>query len=215
MYTPAAFGESDPAVMADLVRRHPLGLLVVAGPAGLQASPVPFLLREPSQGLRLVAHVARANPLWRELQQAPQCLVVFQGAAAYVSPSWYPSKAVTHQVVPTWNYETVQLRGQATVIHDIQWLREQVQQVTDHLEQQRPQPWQVADAPPPFIDAQLRALVGIEIAVSSWQGKWKMSQNRSSDDALGVVRGLSDVADPHADAAVAAAVAARLAARPR
>lgn len=215
MYTPAAFGESDPLVMADLIRRHPLGLLVVSGPAGLQAAPVPFLHREYAGAHQLLAHVARANPLWRELHEAPECLVVFQGAAAYVTPSWYPSKAATHKVVPTWNYETVQLRGRATLIHDTQWLRQQVDWVTAHLEQHRAQPWQVSDAPTDFIDSQLRALVGIQIAVSSWQGKWKMSQNRSSEDAQGVVQGLSDPADPHANAAVAAEVAARLAARSR
>ena len=210
MYVPASFSETDPEVLADLIRRHPLGMLITTGPSGLLASPVPFLYRMKDGQSVLVAHLARANPHWRDLAAVDECLVVFQGADNYVSPNWYPSKRSTHKVVPTWNYEMVQVRGRPVVIDSSDWLKGQVTEVTDMMERPRATPWTVADAPEEFIDTQLKAIVGIEIAINQIHGKWKMSQNRSADDAQGVVAGLSNRDDPHANPEVGAIVAARL-----
>ena len=210
MYLPASFEETDHEQLREWVSQHPLGLLISQGPSGLQASPLPFLWRKEEGTPRLVAHMARANPHWKDLSQATDCLVVFQGEQAYVTPSWYPSKAATHQVVPTWNYAMVQMRGKPQVHADVQWLHQQVTHMTDHMEQVRTQPWGVDDAPESYISSQLKAIIGIEIEITEIQGKWKMSQNRHTQDAQGVVAGLSDASDPHANAAVAASVAARL-----
>ncbi len=211
MYLPAGFAEADPDVLADLIRRHPLGMLISAGPSGLLASPVPFLCRQDDGKALLVAHLARANPHGKDLVSLNECLVVFQGADSYVSPNWYPSKQATHKVVPTWNYEMVQVRGIPKVIDDAGWLRSLVTRLTDTTEEPRANPWQVADAPADFIDAQLKAIVGIEIEITDIRGKWKMSQNRSAEDASGVVAGLSDPDDPHANPAVARTVASKIA----
>lgn len=210
MYIPPRFAETDPEVLADLIARHPLGLLVTAGAAGLTASPVPFLWRLNEGKPTLVAHLARANPHCKELQTVADCLVVFQGAQGYVTPSWYPSKQTTHQVVPTWNYEMVQVKGRPTLIDSPDWLRQQVGQLTEAMEHTREAPWQVSDAPKPFIATQLKALVGLEIAITDITGKWKMSQNRPTGDAAGVAAGLADPQDPHAHAALSAIVASRL-----
>ncbi len=210
MYVPASFAETDPEVLADLIRRHPLGMLITAGPSGMLASPIPFLYRLKDGEPVLVAHLARANPHWRDLAAVDECLVVFHGADNYVSPDWYPSKQTTHKVVPTWNYEMVQVRGKPIVVESSDWLRGQVTAVTDMMEQARATPWKVADAPEEFIDTQLKAIVGLEIAITQIHGKWKMSQNRSADDARGVVAGLANPNDPHANPEVGAIVAKRL-----
>lgn len=154
--------------------------------------------------------MAKANPHWKDLVNLKECLVVFQGVEGYVTPDWYPSKKTTHKVVPTWNYEMVQVRGVPNVIESTAWLKEQVSCMTHAMEQKRPKPWQVADAPVDFIDTQLKAIVGLEIEITEIKGKWKMSQNRSSEDAKGVVAGLSDPDDPHANLAMAASVAVRI-----
>ena len=210
MYIPASFRESDPAALHALMRAHPLALLVTHGPAGLMASPVPFLVY-PDEGAHgvLRAHVARANPHWRELAGVAECLVVFQGEAGYVSPSWYPTKAETGRVVPTWNYAAVHAWGRPQAVEDSVWLRRQLADLTHAQEGRRPLPWAVDDAPADFIDAQLKAIVGIEIPIARIEGKWKMSQNRSPADRAGVVRGLRDAADPHHDGPLADAVDAR------
>ncbi|MGA1456348.1 MAG: FMN-binding negative transcriptional regulator [Arenicellales bacterium] len=196
MYNPATFSETDPKVIADLIDSHPLGMLISGGAGGLRASPVPFFLKR-SNEFALVAHLARANDHWKDLEALRECLIVFQGANNYVTPSWYPSKAETGKVVPTWNYETVQVRGVPRVIHDTVWLNELVTDLTHRMESKRPEPWAVADAPENFIDAQLKAIVGLEITVTEVTGKWKMSQNRSRPDALGVAAGLANTDDPH------------------
>ena len=131
------------------------------------------------------------------------------GAENYVTPAWYPTKQTTHKVVPTWNYEMVQVKGIPTVIESSDWLRSQVGDITDSMEQKRKTPWKVADAPADFIESQLKAIVGLEIEITEIQGKWKMSQNRPIEDAQGVVKGLSDPSDPHFNSEVAEIVSSK------
>jgi transcriptional regulator len=199
MYQPPHFREDDLAVQHALIRAHPLGLLITAGEQGIVANPVPFLLDEAGgeKGI-LRAHVARANAQWREIGGRAAALVVFQGAEAYVTPSWYKTKQETGKVVPTWNYAIVQARGAARLVEDPAWLRAQIDALTAQQEGGRPQPWQVGDAPDAFIAAQLKGIVGIEIAISAIEGKWKVSQNRPEADRAGVARGLREEA-PNAE----------------
>jgi len=191
MYLPAHFDEKRPEVLQRLVHDEPLGLLVTHGSAGLQANSVPFLL-DPGPGPHgtLRAHVARANPLWRE-GDGREALVVFQGPQAYISPGWYPSKAEHGKAVPTWNYVMVQARGTLRAIDDPQWLRAFVSRLTTKHEAAQARPWAVTDAPPDFVDATLRAIVGIEIELSALTGKWKVSQNRPAADRAGTAAGLA------------------------
>lgn len=199
MYQPEAHREEHLDRLHGLMRACPLALLVTDGPDGLTADPLPFLL-DPARGPfgTLRAHLARANPHWRLLDGERESLVVFQGAQAYVSPSWYASKKEHGKVVPTWNYLIVQVRGRARVIDDTSWLRGQVSQLTASMEQDRPEPWAVGDAPGPFIAMQLKAIVGIEIDIARIEGKWKASQNRSPADRAGVMAALSGMGEPMA-----------------
>ena len=210
MYIPASFSETDQQVLSELILKHPLGLLVTAGTSGLLASPIPFLYRIKDGKPTLVAHLAKANSHWKDLVALKECLVVFQGAENYVTPGWYPSKQTTHKVVPTWNYEMVQVKGVPTVIESTDWLRGQVGDVTDAMERARQKPWKITDAPADFIDTQLKAIVGLEIKIIEIKGKWKMSQNRTLEDAQGVAKGLADSNDPHANLEVAEIVSSRI-----
>ncbi|MCJ2076634.1 FMN-binding negative transcriptional regulator [Methylobacterium sp. E-025] len=190
MYQPPHFREDDLGAQHALIRAHPLGLLVTAGPGGLMANPIPFLIDgAASERGTLRAHLARANPQWRELAQVAECLVVFQGPQGYVTPSWYATKRETGKVVPTWNYATVHAWGRPLVVDDPDWLRRQIAELTDQREASRPEPWSVDDAPRPFTDAQVKGIVGIEIPVARIAGKWKLSQNRPEADRAGVVAG--------------------------
>ena len=123
-------------------------------------------------------------------------LAIFRGPQAYVSPSWYPSKAGTHKVVPTWNYAVVHAHGVLEAVDDAPWLRALVGRLTDHHEAPRPAPWSVDDAPADYVQQMLRAIVGIRIPIERLVGKWKVSQNRSQADRKGVAHGLGD--DPMA-----------------
>ena len=193
MYLPAHFEEKRPEVLHELLRTHPLGLLVTLNAAGeLQANSLPFVLdADPAGGPGILrAHVARANPLWREAPAQTESLVIFQGPQAYISPSFYPSKAEHGKVVPTWNYVMVQARGRLRAIEDATWLHAFVTRLTDRHESKRARPWAVSDAPADYIQTMLGAIVGIEIVLTAFTGKWKVSENRSAADRAGVVRGL-------------------------
>jgi len=192
MYLPKHFEETRPEVLHALIRAEPLGLLVTQSDAGLQANSIPFLLdADPAGGPGILrAHVARANPLWRETRGEVESLVVFQGPQAYISPGWYPSKREHGKAVPTWNYVMVQARGTLRAVDDAAWLHAFVTRLTTRHEAVQAQPWAVTDAPPDFIDTMVRAIVGIEITLTALTGKWKVSQNRSAADREGVAVGL-------------------------
>ncbi len=217
MYVPAHFAESRPEVLQQLMREHPFGLLVTQDAHGVVANSVPFVY-DAGEGTGagvLRTHVARANPVWRDARGDVDSLVVFEGAQAYVSPAWYPSKAEHGKAVPTWNYVMVQASGRLRAIDDAEWLRAFVSRLTDRHEATRvqqaastaasaPPAWAVTDAPADYVDSMLRAIVGIEIEVTALVGKWKVSQNRPAADRDGVVRGLASV--PGSEAAAMAAL---------
>lgn len=207
MYQPPHFREEDLATQHALIRAHPLGLLITAGESGLMANSVPFLL---DAGLSakgtLQVHVAKANTQWRDLAAGAEPLVVFQGADSYITPSWYATKQESGKVVPTWNYAIVQVRGRARVIDDTEWLRTQVGKLTGVHEGPRAAQWEVSDAPESYITAQLKGIIGIEIEITSIEGKWKVSQNRPAADIAKVTAALADSSDPHANPAMAGLV---------
>jgi transcriptional regulator len=179
-------------VLRAFVRDHPLGLLVTQSRSGgVDANSVPFVLDADGDAPGVLrAHVARTNPVWQTARDDVDALVVFQGPHGYVSPAWYPSKTEHGKVVPTWNYVMVQARGRLRAIEDRAWLRDFVGRLTERHEAGRDAPWAVSDAPADFVETMLGAIVGIEIALTSLVGKWKVSQNRSAADRVGVAEGL-------------------------
>jgi transcriptional regulator len=200
MYQPPHFREDRIEVQHGLIRSHPLGLLIAAGPGGLQANPLPFLVYpEPSPHGTLRAHMARGNPQWRELSAVKECLVVFQGPQQYITPSWYPTKKEHGKVVPTWNYVTVHAWGAPQVIDDAAWLRRQVEDLTNQNEGKLPEPWKVDDAPEQYLASQFKGIIGVEIPIARIEGKWKVSQNRPAIDREGVVAGLRNAGGRQAE----------------
>jgi transcriptional regulator len=196
MYVPPHFHEQRVEVLHRLIREHPLAALVTLSRDGLSADHIPFEIdAEPEPFGTLRGHVARANPVWRSFSQAVESLAIFSGPQAYVSPSWYPSKTETGEVVPTYNYVVVHAYGPLTIVHDRAWLRGLVNRLTKRFEAGRKPPWRVTDAPAPFIENQLGAIVGIEIPISRLIGKVKVSQNRARVDREGAARGLSEMTD--------------------
>ncbi len=191
MYLPSHFAQNDRPTLHALIRDHPLAALVTQGPDGPTADHVPLELdASVGEHCMLRGHVARANPLWQRAE-GQRVLAIFQGPQAYVTPSWYATKAQTHQVVPTWNYAVVHAHGVLQVVHEAPWLHALVSGLTRHHEAPRAQPWAVADAPGDFVQNLLRAIVGIQIPLTQVVGKFKLSQNRNEADRHGVVNGLA------------------------
>jgi len=191
MYQPPHFREDRLEVQHALIRAEPLGLLVTAGPGGLQANHIPFLVdADGSPHGTLRAHLARGNPQLAELAAVEECLVAFQGPQTYISPSLYPTKREHGKVVPTWNYITVHAWGRPRVIEDVAWIRRQVEGLTAQNEHARPAPWLVSDAPEDYLASQFKGIVGVEIPIARIEGKWKVSQNRPAVDRAGVAAGL-------------------------
>ncbi|HVR48743.1 MAG TPA: FMN-binding negative transcriptional regulator [Pseudorhodoferax sp.] len=191
MYTPAHFAETRPEQLPRILHAHPLGTLVTHGEAGLDADHLPFLFDpEPGPHGQLLAHVARANPLWQRCAAGSQVMVVFGGAQGYISPSWYPSKHEAHRQVPTWNYEVVHAHGWLSVHDDERFVRRLVAQLTRRHEAGEATPWRMGDSAPGFIDSMLQQIVGIQIALTALVGKSKLGQNKDARDRAGAAQQL-------------------------
>ena len=191
MYVPKHFEQTEVEAIQALITANPLGSLVAVGPSGLGANHIPFeLVAEPNPYGALFGHIARANPLWREVSEGSEALVIFLGANAYISPSWYPSKKSHGKVVPTWNYVVAHAHGRIRFIDDVDWVSAHIERLTNREESGFAQPWSVRDAPSDFTEKMLGAVIGIEIAITSLDGRWKVSQNRSNPDRSGVAEAL-------------------------
>lgn len=191
MYIPDHFRETRPEVLNALISRHALAALVAMTPAGLTANHIPMQLQVKDGATELLGHIARANPLWRELPDGSPVLAVFTGAEHYISPSSYPSKKATGKAVPTWNYTAVHVHGHIRFIHQREWLLDFVSSLTTEHERSQPEPWQVSDAPGDYIEQMLRAIVGLTIEITRIEGKVKGSQNRADADRLGAAAALA------------------------
>jgi transcriptional regulator len=206
MYVPPANRLDDDEAIRAHVAAASSAEFVTLGADGFPTSTLLPILWD---GDTVVAHMARANPQWRAISDGDPALLICAGNQAYISPTWYAAKAEHGRVVPTWNYSAVHLTGTVRVHDDPDWLRNAVERLTSNHEAGRDQPWQVADAPEPYIQGQLKGIVGIEVTVLRVEAKAKLSQNRSQADQAGVIDGLR--AEPFADAhAIADAMESRL-----
>lgn len=199
MYIPTHFEEPSVEAMHALIRAQPLATLVAMTSGGLDANHIPLhLVAGPPPFGTLRGHVARANPVWRDLARDVEALAIFHGPDAYVTPSWYPTKKEHGRAVPTWNYAAVHACGTLRVIDDAAWLRAQLEELTAQHEAAFAEPWSVRDAPPDYLDKMIGAIVGIEIVIAKLSGKWKMSQNQPAQNRAGVIQGLRERAEPDA-----------------
>jgi len=191
MYVPRFNALDDLDAIRAMVRGVGAAELVTVGADGYPAATRLPVLWDEGEG-RLVFHLARANPQWRDVpvDEDVPALAVVTDAEAYVSPAWYATKAEHGRVVPTWNYSAVQFTGRLRRHEDPVWLRNAVSMLTRQHEALRPDPWTVTDAPPAYIEKQLRAIVGLELTVERVEAKAKLSQNRSAEDRSGVIAGL-------------------------
>lgn len=190
MYLPNIFAEKDMSVIKALVVKHPLGVLISLQNGKIQANHLPFVLISQADTCQLITHIAKANPVYDDLDNQ-EVLVVFTGEQGYVSPNWYPSKQQHHRHVPTWNYQVVHMRGVARVLTDKKSLMFVIGQLTKQQEGAQPKPWKIKDAPADFVDGLLEHIVALRIDVTDIQAKSKLSQNRDMVDFLGVIDGLT------------------------
>ncbi|TPK80192.1 FMN-binding negative transcriptional regulator [Mesorhizobium sp. B2-4-13] len=191
MYTPPAFRDDDKDSLIATIRAARLANLVTATADGPLATPLPLFLDETEGEHGVIhGHLARANPQWR-VPAVGDGLAIFMGPDAYVTPAWYATKQETGKVVPTWNYAAVHAYGPVEFFEDADRLLEVVTRLTNLHEGARAAPWAVSDAPPDFIQSQLRGIIGLRMPVVRLEGKRKMSQNRNAADRAGVASGLA------------------------
>ena len=185
MYIPERFRESDSGRLHEFMRHYPFASVISKGSAGLDISQIPLFLDSAHGMLR--GHVARANRHWQSIGDGADVVVIFNGPQAYVTPQAYPSKREHARVVPTWNYAVVHVTGRATAIEDTAWLLRNVNELSDDQESAFAHQWAVSDAPDDYIAKMLNGIVGLEITIERVEGKFKLSQNRSETDRLGVI----------------------------
>jgi len=188
VYIPKPFEEIKLEVLQELIRAYPLATLVTHSSSGLNANHIPLYLSEsPAPNGTLQGHIARANPLMGEIAEGIEALAIFHGPDCYITPSWYDTKRQTGKVVPTWNYAVVHAYGVLRIVDDASWLRAQLNALTEQSEAAFPDPWSVSDAPPEYVEKMMKAIVGVEMAVTKFLGKWKVSQNQPAQNQASVI----------------------------
>lgn len=201
MYVPKAFQEDRIDVLHAMMKEIGAAAVIGHDTNGLAATHLPIeLCPEPKPFGTVRIHIARANPHAQAIKAGQELLLIFQGPQGYITPSWYPSKHLTGKAVPTWNYVAIHAYGTVRAFEDATKLRAHLAALTDCFEESYHLPWKVDDAPQAFIDGMCRAIIGFEITLSRIEGKWKMSQNKSSHDRIGVVNGLRAQSDGNGQA---------------
>ncbi len=191
MYIPKHFEESNIDVLHEFIRCNPFAILVTSVESGLNADHLPvYLNTENLNRVLLQGHIAASNPIWKNISENKEALLIFQGSNAYITPSWFPSKKVNGKVVPTWNYSAVHVKGSIEFIHEPSWKVNFLNNLTAHQEEKLENPWKVTDSPSEFIEKLLPAIVGFEIVENEILGKFKLSQNQSQENRIGIAEGL-------------------------
>ncbi|RNC84399.1 MAG: FMN-binding negative transcriptional regulator [Balneola sp.] len=192
MYIPSSFKEENEAILFDFIEEFNFGILFSSHEAKDQATHLPFLLdRKRGDRGTLIAHFARANKHWAEINEEGEVLCVFHGPHGYISPSWYKQR----ETVPTWNYSAVHIYGTPKIIEDTNELANMVTQLTQYHESQIETDWSLKEGEHKF-ESLLKAIVGIEIEIKTIEGKFKFNQNRSKEDQQGVIDHLDDSVSP-------------------
>ncbi len=207
MYVPEHFKLGDVAEQHALMRAYPFTALITMSDAGYEVTHLPTVLKSEGALGVVECHVSRANPHWKAIGAGARALLIYTGPEAYITPTWYASKAEQGKVVPTWNYAVVHAHGTAEIKDEREWLVRHVSELTDQQEAGATVPWATSDAPGNFIEMLSRGIVGMRFTIDRLEGKAKMSQNRELPDRAGVVAGLKQRGS-RADAKVAGLVSA-------
>ena len=198
MFQPSYFKQTDNQQMFDFIKSYPFASIVTQSSQGLIGNHIPMLIINRDGHYFLQGHVARVNSIWQDLDTSVAPIAMFHGPNTYISPCWYPSKKTDPKTVPTWNYVAVHVTGEMKFFHDKEWLKDHLKRLSDTHEKRVNECWQLADAPEDYIDDMLKAIVGVEIAVTDIKGNTKMSQNHSQANRDGVVAGLSALGETDA-----------------
>ncbi|MEH6454636.1 MAG: FMN-binding negative transcriptional regulator [Psychromonas sp.] len=195
MHTPKTFQQHDPELLEEIIVNYPFATLVTHSDSGLEVNHLPFILTHANGESVLQGHIAKANPLWKNLSENSEVLLVFHGPHCYISPNHYPTKQETGKAVPTWNYIAVHVKGNLSFIHDPKWKLNMINNLTNQHEATQESPWSISDAPEIYIEKMLPAIVGLQLEFLSITGQWKLSQNQPERNKQGVVTGLSKAND--------------------
>jgi transcriptional regulator len=196
VYLPPAFTEKRPEVLLGHIERYDFGLLVTHGAEGLVASHIPFLIERDGERLHLHGHLARPNPQVGDLARGGEALAIFSGPHAYISPNWY----ATGPSVPTWNYADVHAYGTVQLVEDAEWLHRFLVRLSERHEARNPVAWRMQDLPGAYVETMLKGIIGLDIAVTRLEGKYKLSQNRPAADRPSVIAALEAQGDPESRA---------------
>lgn len=199
MNVPNKFKQDDQQQLLALIRDYPFATLITYSESGIEANHLPTSISWQEDKLYLHAHIGKVNTVWKSVTEASEVLVIFNGPNCYISPNNYPTKQQTGKAVPTWNYVAVHVKGDIAFIYDPNWIYQALETLTTEHESDLKTPWSMSDAPASYIKKMLSAIVGIEIAVTSIAGQWKLSQNQPEVNQQGVIDGLSMSKAPNAE----------------
>jgi len=186
MYRPVPYREDDCATLLAMIHEQSFATLVSSTEGAPLATHLPLIADSDADGARLIGHMARANPHWRQLADGQPVLAVFLGPHAYVSPRWYPDEPD----VPTWNYAAVHVHARWRRVRDWAGTRALLERSVRHYEDAMRSPWSIAELEEKLVTMLQKGVVAFELPIQSLEGVRKMGQDKSHSDVKGVVTGL-------------------------
>lgn len=189
MYIPEVYEINDQDKVIEFIENNNFGDLVTFHNQSLCSNKVPFFFDRDEN--ILYGHFGRSNPQLIDIEESSEVLAIFSGAHAYISPHWYESQ----NMVPTWNFQTLQIRGVASIVKD-NCLIEILEKLSAFHESEFSKPWAMDEIAPERLQFMLKMIVGFKIEVTDIKFKEKMSQNRSVRDQQSVIDSLNKLNDP-------------------
>lgn len=178
--------ENEPEII-EFIKKNAFATLVSQVNGKPWATHLPLVLdQNPNGEAVLHGHLAKANFQCKSLPENEEVLVIFQGPHAYISSSWY-----NHENVPTWNYLAVHVYGKIRIIEGEE-LMDHLKSLVDIYEKDRPNRVRVETMSDPYVQSQIRALVGFEVKIREVQASAKLSQNRDDVNYQHIVKKLDE-----------------------
>jgi len=173
MYVPRINQLEDRAALLAYMRAYSFAPIASSGAGGLMATHLPFVIEEQGGRITLLAHMAKANPQWRDFAAGTDAMVIFMQPHAYVSPRLYDNR----QNVPTWNYVAVHAYGRPVLIEE----RAAKMELQKKLIGQHDAAYlaQMAELPESYLDAKLAAIVSFSLEATRIDARYKLSQDKN------------------------------------
>ena len=174
-YPPAHHQEGNYNNIVQLMQMYPLATIHSCVNNEMESTHTPLVYQPNEQLGVLIGHIDKYNPQVNHLKEDIEVQIIFNGPQVYISPSVCSSTQL-----PTWNYFKAHLKGKLILENEREKVRQSLINMTAFLEGDQPN--YILEPDNPRMESALDYIVGFRIIITSWEGKYKISQDKKKED---------------------------------